>query len=192
MTRERIKKVLPACVLLAAAVVAGAFLLRWAHMRFLQQAYPCGYAEIVTREARRNGLDPALVYAVIRAESNFNPEAESRAGAIGLMQLTPDTFEWLRRRERDGGAFSESDLRRPDVNIRYGCRFLALLMKKYGVRRTALCAYNAGMGTVNAWLKDAAVSKDGRNLDRIPYAETRGYADAVEENYRQYKQLYHI
>ena len=192
MTRERIKKVLPACVLLAAAVVAGAFLLRWAHTRFLQQAYPCGYAEIVTREARRNGLDPALVYAVIRAESNFNPEAESRAGAVGLMQLTPDTFEWLRRREKDGGAFSQSDLRRPDVNIRYGCRFLALLMKKYGIRRTALCAYNAGMGTVNAWLKDAAVSKDGRNLDRIPYAETRGYADAVEENYRQYKQLYHI
>ena len=190
MKRNRIRKTVFACLLLAALLAAGVFALRWAHTRFLRRMYPRGYAEIVVREAGQNGLEPALVYAVIRAESNFDPDAESSAGALGLMQLTPDTFEWLRRGEPDAEGYSDADLRRPEINIRYGCRFLALLLQKYGVRRTALCAYNAGMGTVNSWLKDAGLSKDGRNLDSIPYAETRGYADAVEKNYRQYQQLY--
>ncbi len=175
---------------IAVLIVAAVFLLRWGHERLLKSMYPRTYAEIVSEQARENGLDPNLVYAVIRQESGFHADVESGAGAIGLMQLTPDTFEWLQRKEGAQTALSPDALTQPDVNVRYGCRFLALLLKKYGVRRTALCAYNAGMGRVDSWLGDASVSKDGRNLDAIPYAETRNYVERVEESYRQYQDLY--
>ncbi len=184
------RKSAAALLLLGLLLVGAVFGIRWAHTLFLKRMYPCRYGPIVRREASESGLDPELVYAVIRAESNFDPDAKSRAGAIGLMQLTPATFEWLRRGEKSAAAYTDFDLYRPDVNVRYGCRFLSLLLKKYRVRRTALCAYNAGMGNVNAWLKDPSLSSDGQNLETIPYAETRGYADAVEKNYRLYRKLY--
>jgi soluble lytic murein transglycosylase len=184
------KKLLIACVVLAVLVIAAVFLLRWCHTRLLQKMYPREYAAIVISEAKENGLDPNLVYAVIRQESRFNADAKSGAGAIGLMQLTPDTFEWLQKKESDGTALSSSALSKPSVNIKYGCRFLALLLKKYGVLHTALCAYNAGQGRVDGWLKDGSISKDGKTLSSVPYAETKNYALKVEQNYQQYKALY--
>lgn len=184
------KKILITCAVLAVLIVAAIFLLRWCHTRFLKKMYPRTYSEIVIKEAKQNGLDPNLVYAVIRQESNFDPDARSGAGAIGLMQLTPDTFEWLQKKEPAAAVRPSNALYLPDVNVRYGCRFLSLLLKKYGSRRTALCAYNAGMGRIDAWLKDSQTSKDGKNLDNIPYPETRNYAQRVEQNYQQYQELY--
>lgn len=184
------KKLLITCAALAVLIVVVIFLLRWSHTRFLQKMYPRTYSEIVVKEAKQNSLDPNLVYAVIRQESNFDPDAASNAGAIGLMQLTPDTFEWLQKKESSDSVNSKDTLYQPSVNIRYGCRFLSLLLKKYGIRRTALCAYNAGMGRVDTWLKDSKTSKDGKNLDSIPYPETRNYALKVEQNFQQYQELY--
>ncbi|MCI1956094.1 MAG: lytic transglycosylase domain-containing protein [Oscillospiraceae bacterium] len=184
------KKLLIVCAALAALVVAAVFLLRLCHTRFLQKMYPRTYSGIVEREARQNGLDPNLVYSVIRQESNFDPDVKSHAGAVGLMQLTPATFEWLQKREQAASVRSGNALYLPDVNIRYGCRFLSFLLKKYGRRRTALCAYNAGMGRVDSWLKDGRTSRNGKDLDRIPYPETRDYVRKVEQNYTQYRQLY--
>lgn len=184
------KKALTACALLAVLLVAALFLLRWSRINFLKTMYPRTYSEIVVKEAKRNGLDPNFVYAVIRAESNFDSEAKSKAGALGLMQLTPATFEWLQKREEASPVLPEDDLYKPEINIRYGCRFLSLLLQTYPVRRTALCAYNAGMGTVNQWLKRGEISKDGKSLDAIPYPETRNYADTVELYYQRYRDLY--
>lgn len=178
------------CIAFALLIVAVVLLLRWSHTRFLQKMYPRTYSDIVITEAKQNGLDPNLVYAVIRQESNFDPDAKSGAGAIGLMQLTPDTFDWLQKKDEIQTLRTKNALYEPNVNIRYGCRFLSLLLKKYGVRRTALCAYNAGMGRVDGWLKDAKTSKDGKNLDNIPYPETKNYARRVEQNYQQYLELY--
>lgn len=178
------------CIAFALLIVAVVLLLRWSHTRFLQKMYPRTYSDIVITEAKQNGLDPNLVYAVIRQESNFDPDAKSGAGAIGLMQLTPDTFDWLQKKDELQTLRTKNALYEPNVNIRYGCRFLSLLLKKYGVRRTALCAYNAGMGRVDGWLKDAKASKDGKNLDNIPYPETKNYARRVEQNYQQYLELY--
>ena len=152
--------------------------------------YPLEYSSIVTKEAAANGVEPALVYSVIKTESNFNHNAKSKAGAIGLMQLTPDTFKWLQTKLKPENEYTEDDLYEPAVNIKYGCKFLSILIKKYGNRRTALCAYNAGIGTVNSWLKDTSISGDGKNLTNIPYKETRSYAVSVENNYKQYKELY--
>lgn len=181
---------LTAGLLLALLAVAVFFLLRWSRTYFLKKIYPRTYSGIVVKEAKRNNLEPNFVYAVIRAESNFDPDAKSKAGALGLMQLTPATFEWLQKREDASPVLPEDDLLKPEVNIRYGCRFLALLLKTYSVRRTALCAYNAGMGTVNQWLKQTKLSADGKNLSAIPYPETKNYADAVELYYRRYLSLY--
>jgi soluble lytic murein transglycosylase len=184
------KKLLITAVVLAVLVVAASFLLRWAHTRLLQKMYPRPYAETVVQEAEANGIDPNLVYAVIRQESRFNAEAKSSAGAIGLMQLTPATFEWLQKKETGTASFSSAALYEPKVNIHYGCRYLGLLMKKYGAARTALCAYNAGPGRVDQWLEDASLSSDGKSLSSIPYAETDDYMRKVEQNYEEYKALY--
>lgn len=184
------KKLWRSGVLLAALLVAAAVLLRLGYDRFQKSVYPLRYSELVEENAKENGLEPALVYAVIRAESSFDPDARSRAGALGLMQLMPETFDWLQ--QQSGTQYSEQDLFRPEVNIRFGCRFLAMMTEKYGVRRTALCAYNAGSGAVDSWLKDPGLSSDGKNLSRIPYPETANYADAVEQNYDRYKKLYNL
>lgn len=176
--------------LLILLVIAGVFALRAGYDHFMKRMYPLKYSEIISQEARKNNLDPALVYSVVKAESGFDPDAKSHAGAVGLMQLTPDTFEWLQSRREQSETYKEKDLYTPEINVRFGCSFLALLLEKYGSVRTALCAYNAGIGTVNGWLEDPKVSKDGANLDTIPYGETEKYVEAVLENYRHYQQLY--
>lgn len=184
------KKLLVTAAVLLILAAAALLLLRWAHTRLMQKMYPRSYASAVEAESKANGIDPNLVYAVIRQESRFNADAKSSAGAIGLMQLTPDTFEWLQKKETGKAALSSTALYEPSVNIRYGCRFLGLLMKKYSVERTALCAYNAGQGRVDKWLADATLSSDGKNLRSVPYAETSDYLRKVEENYDAYRKLY--
>jgi soluble lytic murein transglycosylase len=184
------RKLLITAAVLAVMVVAAIFLLRWVHIQVLHKMYPRNYAQEVTAAATENGLDPNLVYAVIRQESRFQADAESSAGAVGLMQLTPDTFEWLQKQENGSVTLPASSLRDPAVNVKYGCRFLAYLIKKYGVLHTSLCAYNAGSGRVDSWLKDSSLSKDGKTLLSVPYPETEDYARKVEQNYEQYKELY--
>ena len=177
-------------LLLAVLVVVGACLLRLGHDYFMRTAYPLGYREIVEEEAQTQGVDPALVYAVMKAESNFDPNATSHAGARGLMQITPDTFDWLQTKLREGVPYTADDLYTPLVNIRYGCKFLQILQDKYSEQTTALSAYNAGIGTVNNWLSNPDVSQDGVELDRIPYPETERYVNAVLQNYHKYRELY--
>ena len=94
--------------------------------QFYRAAYPLGYQEAVEREAAQNGLEPALVYAVIRSESSFSSTARSSVDARGLMQLTPDTFQWVRYRLGEEGAAGSDLLYDPDANIRYGCANLGL------------------------------------------------------------------
>ena len=184
--RRSVKTIL----LLIVLVVIGAVALRLGHDYFMRTAYPLGYREIVEEEARTQGVDPALVYAVMKAESNFDPDATSHAGARGLMQITPDTFDWLQTKLREGVSYTADDLYTPRVNIRYGCKFLQILQDEYTEQVTALSAYNAGMGTVNRWLSDPSISEDGVELNRIPYPETERYVSAVLRNYQTYRELY--
>lgn len=184
------KKVWRSAALLIVLLAAAVFLLHFGYDRFQKAVYPIKYSQIVENNAKEYGLEPALIYSVIRAESNFNPNAKSRAGAVGLMQLMPKTYLWLQGKE--GGSAAEEELLQPETNIRYGCMFLSLLQEKYPARRTALCAYNAGTGTVDGWLSDRRYSSDGKNLNKIPYPETQNYADAVERNYIHYKKLYRL
>lgn len=152
--------------------------------------YPREYSSIVSREARENNLDEALVYSIIKAESNFDPEAMSRVGAVGLMQLMPSTFDWLLM--RDGYPdLTYEDMSRPEINIRYGCHYLEFLSEKYSAIKTIAAAYNAGHGAVDSWLKDPNYSDDGINLKYIPYGETAAYAEKVAGFYEKYNELYY-
>jgi soluble lytic murein transglycosylase len=148
---------------------------------YLRTRYPLEYEHIVSAHARNYDLPPALLAAVIYAESRFDPNAESEAGAVGLMQLLPETAKGIAL--RTGGArFVVSDLRDPEINVRYGSWYLDHLRERYdGDVRLALAAYHAGQGNVDRW------RAEGRE---IAFPETRAYVDEVERVRQMYARAY--
>jgi soluble lytic murein transglycosylase len=137
---------------------------------FERLRYPLRYSEYVRVHAREDGVDPALLAAVIYQESKFDAGARSRSGAIGLMQLTPTTAHGIAIRT-GGSKFRTGDLLDPEINIRYGAWYLGALVHKYRSERLALAAYNAGQGNVDRWLQSG---------QGIRFPETRAYVDRVE------------
>jgi soluble lytic murein transglycosylase len=142
--------------------------------------YPLDYGDLVRAHAARNGLDAALVAAVIYEESRFRPHATSRVGAMGLMQIQPVTGETIAHRT-GGTSFQVSDLYDPDINIRYGSWYLRQLIDKYGDERLALAAYNSGESTVDHWLAD------GRG---IAARDVLSYVNNVEHTKKVYRHAY--
>ena len=142
--------------------------------------YPFKYESIVRGHARNYRLDPALLAAVIYQESKFRSDVKSDSGAIGLMQLLPDTARGIAV-HTGGSQFRVSDLYDPEINIRYGSWYLRHLLDKYGDERTALAAYNAGQENVDEW----------RREDRgIAFSETRHYVSRVEHLKTLYRRGY--
>lgn len=171
-------------------VAVAAVALYCAKDTLLRQFYPLSYYEIVMEQSEKNDLDPTLVYGIIRAESSFDTKAVSRADARGLMQMTPQTFEWVQTMIPDSENLTVDDLFDPKVNIQFGCELLSLLISHYGNESTAICAYNAGMGNVTSWLENPEYSSDGVTLDVIPIGETREYLKRVTQNREMYRDLY--
>ena len=151
--------------------------------------YPRKYSDIVSSCASLFDVPSYIVYAVIKTESNFNPEAISSAGAIGLMQIMPSTFLWLT--ELLGESYDAAALYDPVVNVRYGTYYLRYLYEYYGNYETAFAAYNAGMGNVSRWLSSKEYSKDGR-LVAIPFPETDEYVRLVTRRAAQYQKFYKL
>ncbi len=139
-------------------------------------------------EAERCDLPISLVCSVVKAESDFRADAVSRAGAVGLMQLRPSTAEFICGLE--GVPFEPTRLMEREYNLRVGCLYLRYLLGRFPDLRTALAAYNAGEGTVRAWLSDERYSSDGRTLDEIPFPETGSYVKKVEKFRKIYEILY--
>ena len=154
----------------------------------LKMLYPQKYADSIAAYSARYDVDEMLVCAVIRTESSFDPDAESNVGARGLMQIMPDTLDWLCYRMGEDVPFEA--LSDPDTAIRYGTYFLHLLIEEFGDEHTALAAYHAGRGSVLQWLENADCSSDGKTLDRIPYPDTAHYVDKVERAKEMYQNLY--
>ena len=142
--------------------------------------YPLRYEQVVRGHARNYRLNPALLAAVIYTESKFDANAQSAAGAIGLMQLLPDTAKGIATRT-GGKRFVVSDLTDPEINVRYGAWYLRHLLDRYGNERTALAAYNAGQANVDRW-KAAGVG--------IQFRETRYYVDKIERIKKIYASAY--
>ncbi len=175
--------VLFVCVL-AAGAIFGPPLTGWV----LKLLYPRPYEELVRREAAEFSLEEDLLYAVMKTESGFDADAVSRAGACGLMQLTPDTFQWmLGQSPPENGGQDPFD---PGDNLHCAAALLRKLLDHYGSLDVALAAYNAGMGSVSGWLSEEAYSKDGRNLHAIPYPETEAYVKKVKHALWMYGKLY--
>lgn len=153
--------------------------------------HPLRFADLIVAYSLAQGLDPALVSAVILCESSFDPQAESRLGARGLMQLMEDTAQWVAHKlDEDGDAYSFDLLYQPETSIRFGTWYLGYLSRRFGGDPTKIvCAYHAGQGNVDAWLKNPAYSSDGVTLDVIPTENTAAYAARVlraRDVYRKY------
>jgi peptidoglycan lytic transglycosylase len=158
-------------VLLVAAAGVAAWLLLATPDFVQRERYPLRYEAIVKGHARNYRLDPALLAAVIYAESKFHADAKSSSGAIGLMQLLPSTADGIAL-HTGGKNFVRSDLYNPEINVRYGAWYLRHLLDKYDDERAALAAYNAGQNNVDRWLADG---------ERIRFSETRAYVARVED-----------
>lgn len=163
-------------------------LIGFAYRTYLKTAYPIKYEEYVNQSSNVYGVEPELVYAIIRTESKFDATAVSSAGAIGLMQIIPSTFEWMNSKKNI--LSEEKDLFSPEQNIDCGVHLISFLLSKYQNFDTAVCAYNAGIGTVDKWLADPKISQDGTSLNDIPYPETKTYLQRIKKSYRVYHDLY--
>lgn len=152
--------------------------------------YPQKYSNYVDKYSAKYGMDRNFIYAVIKTESNFDPNAESDVGARGLMQLMEDAYDWVGYRMKDGREIDYDHMFVPEYNIEYGTYLLMLLYDEYGDYETALAAYHSGRGNVNKWLEDSALSSDGKTLDDIPSSATKHYVNKVMNAYSAYNNLY--
>jgi soluble lytic murein transglycosylase len=151
--------------------------------------YPLGYWEQIERHSVERGLDPYLVAALIRQESTFNPRVRSHAGARGLMQILPSTGRFLARQERL--RYDISDLYDPEINIRYGTRYLKDVLGSFGGRVDyALASYNAGPHRVKRWTGMDLTIPSEVFIEEIPFDETRDYVKLVLRNEMLYRRLY--
>ena len=160
--------------------------------KVLMEYYPQNYSDKVEKYSEEFGVKESLVYAVIRTESGFRAEVESSVGAMGLMQIMPETFEWLQNMKDGEIIYSSSDLLSPEINIEYGTYFLSYLLSHYnGNEMLAVAAYNAGMTNVDNWLSDEQYSQNGITLSDIPFSETSQYVERVEKTKAMYESLYY-
>jgi soluble lytic murein transglycosylase len=184
--RRRYVVLLGALVLAAIAV---ALTLPLARKAINDLSLPLTNADIIRQQAAQKHLDPALIAAVIYAETKFDPRP-SPAGAQGLMQLMPQTAEFLAH--RSGGVdFRVGDLATPQVNIAYGSYYLRYLIDHYGRNvPLALAAYNAGEANVDRWAADARARGHPLTIGQIPFAETRLYVERVLSSQQAYRRVY--
>lgn len=152
--------------------------------------YPQPHRDLVVSTSLKYEVDPYLVFGIIRAESKYQTEARSPAGARGLMQIMPETAEWIAAQQGIED-FTPEALHDPEVNIDLGCWYLADLNREFDGRIPLMVAsYNAGRGTVRQWVADRAWDGNPEELEKIPFTETREYVRNVLKNYEAYKAIY--
>jgi soluble lytic murein transglycosylase len=176
-----VKRLALALALLAAAAAGATTWIVTAQPTWYERIrYPLRYEAIVRAHARNYDLPPALLAAVIYSESKFDPSARSDAGAIGLMQLLPETARGIAVRT-GGHGFVVDDLLDPEINVRYGAWYLRNLLNRYDDVPTALAAYHAGQGNVDEWRRQGG---------GIRFPETRAYVRRVLDAERVYAEAY--
>jgi len=157
---------------------------------FVKLLYPLEHRELIIQYGQLHKIDPPLLAALIKTESNFDTGAESRKGAKGLMQITPPTGEWIAA-TTGMEDFNENMLFDPEINIRLGSWYIEHLTGYYrGSFELVFAAYNGGSGNVDKWLTDRSLSSDGLTLDAIPFSETENFVKKLKKNYSIYKRLY--
>jgi soluble lytic murein transglycosylase len=168
-----------AVVLIAAALV----IVPLARKAYREVTLPLKHEDVIRQQAKRFDVDPALLAAIIYAESKFRDQT-SNAGARGLMQITPDTARTIEKLS-GGNSFVFEDLADPELNIRYGTFYFRYLLNRYGGNElAALAAYNAGPGQADAW------GGSGLTVADIALPETRSYVQKVVRKRRDYAKTY--
>lgn len=157
---------------------------------YARRIYPLRHAAIIREAADRNGVDPALVAAIIYEESRFQGGSTSPQGAVGLMQVLPSTAQEIAR-STGGREFVVGDLTDPRVNVLYGSHYLRSLLDRYnGSWVAAVAAYNAGQGNVDAWLRKARSDRRSLTVAALPFPETRAYVRDVLRLEPVYRRAY--
>ena len=174
-------------ILCAIVLILLIILLNFTNIQKLK--YRQDYSEYVEKYAKENNIDSLLVYAIIKAESNFDDDAVSNKGATGLMQLMNETAEEVAQNESIEFVSNDS-LYNPEINIQIGVTYFANLLEIFGNVAIALAAYNAGMGTVQSWIDDGIIKADGSDIENIPYKDTNMYVRKILNDYEIYKKLY--
>jgi len=153
----------------------------------LKKLYPEHYSEYVEKYSSEYDVDKELIYAMIKEESNFNPDASSSKSAIGLMQLVQSTADEVGKELN----IDSPNLKDPETNIKIGTKYISNLLKKYdGNIALSIAAYNAGIGKVDKWVKEGLIKEDGSDIENIPFNETKTHVRKVLKTYRLYKNLY--
>lgn len=170
-------------IVLCALFVQSEWLGRW--------IYPIYYVEEIKSSADEYQLDPLLIAAIIRVESNYKHEAVSSKGALGIMQIMPETAEWILEQEGFGKLSVEEARKDAQVGIRMGTWYVKELNRQFNENLpVALAAYNAGPGKVKQWLDKGIWKGTIQSLSDIPYGETRHYVQRVMYYYKKYQNIY--
>lgn len=181
---------LKAIVLVCLLVVAAGYYLYssdWFQKKYI---YPFPQRSIVFHYALKNEVDPFLVAGIIRTESKFVPKAYSPKGAVGLMQIMPETGKWVAE-QINYPNFTQASLAEPELNIRIGTWYLASLKKEFHDNEIlVLAAYNAGRGNVKQWMRQYGWTDDFKDIEQIPFNETRNYVKKVIIAKKRYIELY--
>ncbi len=185
MTKLLNKKTLIFVIIIAIAVV----IINSTNIQKLVQKkiYPKKYSYEVEKYAKEYNVDENLIYAVIKAESNFDEKAVSRKNAMGLMQLMRDTAGEIAN--MIGIELNEEKVLEPDTNINLGTKYLSILIGKYGNIEVALAAYNAGSGNVDNWIAENVIKADGSNIENVPFKETNNYVRKILRDYKIYSKF---
>lgn len=154
----------------------------------IKKLYKKDYSEYVSKYAEEYEVDENLIYALIKAESNFNEKAVSHQNAKGLMQLMQSTAQDLANRSQI--KLTKDNILDPDININLGTQYIASLLNKYDSIEVALAAYNAGSGNVDKWIKNGTIKSDGSDIENVPYKETNTYVRKIMRDYKIYNELY--
>jgi soluble lytic murein transglycosylase len=188
MKQRRRRRTLGALVGIALVVVIGVMISRVDHA-VNELTLPLGDASVIREQAAAKHLDPALIAAVIYAETKFEPRTSS-AGAEGLMQIEPETAKFLAKLS-GGYRFTTSDLATPSVNVAYGSYYLRYLLDHYeGDEMLAVAAYNAGLANVDTWVAKAHAEGKQLTVSAIPFPQTRAYVQRVLEAQKEYRAAY--
>lgn len=155
----------------------------------LKKIYPLKYSNYVEKYSEEYNVDKMLVYAIIKAESNFNPNIVSSSNAIGLMQLLEKTA--METANKMNVEYTENCLYDPELNINLGIKYFSELLEEYNNNYLlALTAYNAGTGNLKQWMEQGIIKEDGTNIEDIPFKETNSYVRKISRDYSIYKELY--
>lgn len=160
--------------------------------KILKMIYPIKYENFVELYSEKYNVDKYLIYAIIKAESNFNNNAVSSKDAKGLMQLMKSTAKEMCKRLEITLTDDEIEEKLLDCefNINLGTKCISILIEKYKSTQLALVAYNAGSGNVDNWIEQGILKEDGSNIENVPYKETNNYVRKILRDYKIYTDLY--